>query len=623
MKSVFLLFSILLLTLSSPSLLGVETDSSLRIMGSLGGGVSMHGGGFKGIPSVQTCCTTYPDAIGSIIDLSLGLRTALSLKQDQFSVQGALLLNMQRFSSPFASREFVGNFISGNTVSPAVIDYSLGMNGIVIGLEPRALFQYSDIPLSLFFGLHAGTFMSTSALQTEQLVEPSNAVFLNGTKSQNNFDGAITNTRSLLLSAHVGLEYTYQLSADFALHPFLSYRSYIQSFIEDHPWTMDAFTMGIGISHSIPKESPPIIVPPPPIEKEPEIVLNMHFHAMMNDGMLEFGDTIPYPYDRIIEITSTTIAPLYLFEEQSGDKVKEQSHNEVTLAQALKNTVTPIRIIAFESDREPRNTALKRAQTVKKRLMVNGADREFDIQTRTVRTQGLRYPELMDEARMVMVSFADGTLPTHVIRDTQYVFRPTSLRFLSEPSITGARIAGLVTLGMAKTMTIEEPDITFSLSPHPAYPLETQKLIAQSYASLDPNIRTKGRIELYARPIFASEQQKESLQSESNTDFILAYSDFDKSDFTWIDQTVINRIVEASKAGRNIILTPLIDDLGTSDHNSPLAEKRMQSALSLLSNVLTNDALNKITTASARTYTADGGSLGRVLHRGIAVTIGK
>jgi hypothetical protein len=119
------------------------------------------------------------------------------------------------------------------------------------------------------------------------------------------------------------------------------------------------------------------------------------------------------------------------------------------------------------------------------------------------------------------------------------------------------------------------------------------------------------------------EKQQESIQTESNTEFILGYSDFDKSDFTWIDQTVINRIVDAGKAGKQIILTPLIDDLGSSDHNSPLAEKRLQSAFALLSSVISKEVLSSVKTASARTYNADGGSLGRVLHRGIAVTIGK
>ncbi|MFM7339082.1 MAG: hypothetical protein ACKO2H_03135, partial [Bacteroidota bacterium] len=250
----------------------------------------------------------------------------------------------------------------------------------------------------------------------------------------------------------------------------------------------------------------------------------------------EFGDTIPFPFERVIETTTTAIAPLYLFEQYSTESVKEQSHNEVILAQALKESHSPIRILAFESDAEPKNTAVKRAQTIQQRLSGNGANREFIIQTRTVKSKGMRYPELLDEARMVMVSFADGSMPLHIIRDTHYVFQTTSVRFLSEPSIIGAKIAGLATLGTAKTMTIEEPDITFTLSPHPAYPLEIQKLTAQSFASLEPNIRSKGRIELYVRPVLQTEKQHESLQSESMTDFILGYSDFDESGFTWIDQ---------------------------------------------------------------------------------------
>ncbi|MBM4174314.1 MAG: hypothetical protein FJ212_08195 [Ignavibacteria bacterium] len=616
--SIFLLFNA---CLSSLVLKADDMDTSYRLFGGIGIGLSFHEGAFGGIPTIQSCCAQYPNVQGSMAETTFGFRMPNALQKGRITFQGAASLTFNYLTAPFSTETFVGNFISGNTVKPAMIDFSLNMSGLLIGIEPRLSMHYSDFPISVFAGINASTFVMNHAVQSEQVIEPSDAFFKNGTRIQNNYDGAITQTRSIALSATLGVEYSYQFNDHIAIHPSLAYRTFLQSFIENHPWRMDGIVLGCGISYVVPtaKQSPP----PSPKEKEPEIVLAMHFHAMLNDGMLEFGDTIPFPYERIIDITSTSIAPVYLFEKGSASEVKEQSHNEVTLAHAIKHINTPIRIIAFESDNEPKNTALKRAETIKQRLLVNGADRSFDIQTRTVRTNGLRYPELLDEARMVMVSFADGTLPNHVIRDTQYVFQSTSLRFLSEPSITGANIAGMVTLGTSKTMTIEEPDITFQLSPHPTYPLETQKLIAQSFATLEPNLRTKGRIELYARPILLREKQKESMQSESNTEFILGYSDFDKSDFTWIDQTVINRVVDAGKSGKPIILTPLIDDLGSTDHNSPLAEKRLQSAYALLSSVVSKDVLSSVKTASARTYNAGGGSLGRVLHRGIAVTIGK
>ena len=598
-----------------------DIDSSYRIFGGMGLGISFNEGNFSGIPSVQTCCAEYTNTQGSTAEFSVGLRMPNHLKKNTLTFQPGIHLSAQQFNAPFSAREFVGNFISGTTITPATIDFSLELSGVLVGIEPRISMHYSDIPLSLFAGITASTFLTSTAIQNEQLIEPMQARFKNGTMFQNSYEGSISNLRSLSLSAQIGLEYNHQFNKHLSIHPSLSYITFFQTFIEDHPWNMSSIAFGLGISYALPTSTLPIS--PPPVEKEPDIALHMHFHALMNDGMLEFGDTIPFPFERVIETTTTAIAPLYLFEQHSTESVKEQSHNEVILAQALKESHSPIRILAFESDAEPKNTAVKRAQTIQQRLSGNGANREFIIQTRTVKSKGMRYPELLDEARMVMVSFADGSMPLHIIRDTHYVFQTTSVRFLSEPSIIGAKIAGLATLGTAKTMTIEEPDITFTLSPHPAYPLEIQKLTAQSFASLEPNIRSKGRIELYVRPVLQTEKQHESLQSESMTDFILGYSDFDESGFTWIDQYVIQRIVEASKSGKSIILTPLIDDLGTSTHNTPLAEQRLKSAFEILSPIVSKEALSRISTATARIYTSDGGSMGRVLHRGIAVTIGK
>ncbi len=625
MKHFFITIFVFLNVCIGSNVFGSETDSAFRIVGSIGGGISFHSGSFSGIPSVNTCCTTYPDAQGSLFELMIGLRTNTPAKQDKFSFQGSLQGSISRFNAPFSSREFVGNFISGNTVTPALIDYSLALSGMMIGLEPRLHLHYSTFPISLFMGLNASSFITSNANQTETIIEPNDVTFLNGTKEMNQYDGKISDLHSVLLSANIGIEYQFKLQEYISLNPSIAYRTYFNSFIPDHPWNMSGFIASVGFSYASPKPQKRIEIPPPPPieEKEPEIALSMHFHALLNDAMVEFGDTIPYPYERNIEIQSKAIAPIYIFEKNSSEHITEYAHEETLLEQAMKQSNVPLRILAMASDEESENLAQARANYIKQRLQMINPARRIQTDTRIIKTKGLRYPELLNEAGMVIISHADGTLPMYKRVDTQIVFQETSIRLITEPSITGANIAGMASLGNVKTKTIEEPDVTFSFSPSFADPIETQKFIAQSFVKLEPNLTSKSRIELYIRPILVRENINEQQSNNSRTEYILGYSDFDKGSLSIIDRSVIQVMKSALIAGKPITMIPLIDDLGKSDHNSLLAKERIKNAMDILKSEFNTETLNTIIIASPRIFTPNGKVSGRILHRGISIRIGE
>jgi len=627
MKHFFITIFVFLNVCIGSNLFGSETDSAFRIVGSIGGGISFHSGSFSGIPSVNTCCTTYPDAQGSLFELMIGLRTNTPAKQDKFSFQGSLQGSISRFNAPFSSREFVGNFISGNTVTPVLIDYSLALSGMMIGLEPRLHLHYSTFPISLFIGLNASSFITSNANQTETIIEPNEVTFLNGTKEMNQYDGAIDGMNALLFSGILGVEFHFPLQHDILFTPSIAYRSYFNSYIENHPWSMNGFIANLGLSYAIPKAKEPIIPPPPPPapveEQEPEITLSMHFHAFMQERMVEYGDTIPYPYERLINVESRTMSPVYVFDKNSSEKITEYAHEETLFEIALKQHSSPIKIVAFASDQEAENIAQERAETIKKRILSINPKRLIQIEKRIIKSKGLRYQELLDESRIVMITHADGTLPMIQKVDTQLVFQETSIRLITEPSITGAKIAGMASLGNVMTKTIEEPDITCTMSPSIADPTETQKFIAQSFVTLEPNLKSKSRIELYIRPILLREKINEVKNSKTSNDYILGYSDFDESSLSMIDTSVIQRIKLALSSGRSVSMIPLIDDLGKSDHNGKLAKDRVKNAMQLLQTEIGRDMLQGIIVESPNMYKPDGTVSGRILHRGISIRIGE
>lgn len=604
-----------------------EADTAFRMIGSIGGGASFHSGGFSGIPSVKTCCTTYPSTQSSLFEFMLGLRTSNALQQDKFTFQGSIQASISQFNAPFSSRDIVGNIINGNTVTQVLVDYSLALSGLMIGLEPRLHLHYSKLPISLFLGFNASSFITNNANQIERIIKPNDVNYTNGTKELNRYDGNIEGLNSLLFSGILGMIYQFAVQENLLLIPSIAYRTYFNSFIADHPWSMNGIMASIGMSYAIPKPEKPIDIPPPPPppieEKEPEITLNMHFHALLNDAMVEFSDTIPYPYERNITIEAKTITPIYMFEKNSSENISEYGHEEYFLENAIKQGNETLRILAMASDQESENMAQMRAEYIKKKLLNINPKRSIETETRNIKTKGLRYPELLDESRMVMISHVDGTLPIYIRTDTQLVFQETSIRLITEPSITGARIAGMASLGNVKNKTIEEPDITFSFSPSVADPIETQKFIAQSFVTLEPNLKSKSRIELYIRPILLRENVNEIQNSNTTKEYILGYSDFDEGSLSMIDQSVIQRIKKALSLGVTITMIPLIDDLGKSDHNSVLSKERIKSAMKILESEIGNNALKNVTISSPRVFQSDGKVSGRILHRGISIRIGE
>lgn len=627
MKHFTRLFLILSFMFIGQHLHASEEKSAFRMIGSIGGGPSFHSGTFSGIPAVSTCCTTYPDAQGSLIELMLGLRMNTPLIENKFSFQGSVQASISTFNAPFISREFVGNFISGNTVTPALVDYSLALSGVMIGLEPRLNLHYSTLPLSLFLGFNASSFITSNAHQVERIIEPQDVKFKNDSREMNVYDGAITGRNSILFSGILGLEYAIDIQEHLHLIPSIAYRTYFNSFIENHPWKMNGLIASIGVSYTPPKIEQSITPPPPPPppieEKEPEITLSMHFHALLDDAMVEFGDTIPYPYERLINVESKTIAPIFVFEKNSSEKISEYAHEETFLEEAIKQSDETLKILSIASDQESPEMAQARAENIKKRLLAINPERSIQTQTRIIKMKGLRYPELLDETRMVIVTNADGSLPIYKKADTQIVFQETSIRLITEPSITGANIAGMATLGNVKTMTIEEPDITFSFSPSFADPTETQKFIAQSFVTLEPHLKSKSRIELFIRPILLREKTQEQYAGASKQEYILGYSDFDDGKLSMIDPSVIDKIISALKANIPVTMIPLIDDLGKSDHNSNLAKERIVNARRILEKEIGKDLVQAIIISAPRRYEQNGKVSGRFLHRGISIRIGE
>lgn len=70
-----------------------DIDSSYRIIGGMGLGISFNEGNFSGIPSVQTCCAEYTNTQGSTAEFSVGLRMPNHIKKNILTFQPGIHLS--------------------------------------------------------------------------------------------------------------------------------------------------------------------------------------------------------------------------------------------------------------------------------------------------------------------------------------------------------------------------------------------------------------------------------------------------------------------------------------------------------------------------------------------------
>ena len=632
MHSIFRWAVFLLLLLCRLPLINASVDTlnnNYRFYVGFGLGSGINSGGFKGFQNIETCCAIYPDIQGSLYKAAFGFE-----KRYQSILSGGFYgtrIGLSSLNAPFLQREFVGNVIFNNGVEKATIDFSLNAQVMYLAIEPFIAFNIPATPTFLLAGISIASPISSSFLQKETLISPSNVTFRNGTTTQNEISDNIPNLNKVQISPIIGLGAEFILSDAISLKPSIQFRPQLLQIVDGLPWNNQSFLAELGVVYTfIPKEKvletpPPAIIEQAPIveEKKEELpVLTMHFHALMNEGMLEFGDTVDYPYTRNIQRVSSTKNPVFIFDDNSSEIISNASVSLNELKSYLSvNPAIPLQLFSHANDQEDKDIANARAVFIKKQLQEAGINNPIKISTHIVPASSLRYTELLPETRKVLLSYSDGSLPTLVQSDTTYSFVNTDIRFLTEPSIIGARIAGLITLEKSKTATIEESDKTFSLAPDIAHPLIVQKLIAQSYVDMPDGMKAKSRIELYIRPTLHKEITVENQTEDEGEEHILGYCDFDEEQLYAINMHAIERIAEAQKQGHTITLIPLTDDLGKGEHNKVLADKRLKAALKVIGIHNSSIDVSKIVKADARILSKNSSMLDRMMHRGILVRI--
>jgi outer membrane protein OmpA-like peptidoglycan-associated protein len=248
-----------------------DLDSIRTKIGLFGGyNYNIHSASFSKLRDVDHCCKLYEDGIGS--GLNFGALFEYRLNNNfwiggriGFMVLDGLLKSEEEIT---VSKEENGKY----TTETGLFEHRMNGGFTNLAIEPMAIYSpYNNFFFSL--GLRAGTFISATYDQKEQLVEPTKwGTFENNQRVRNEYSGDISDVDDLSgFQLHAMLMLSYELpmnkKQNLFLVPEVSYYLPLTENIANSEWKVNTIRGGVAVKYAfIPEKEIPVIY-----EKEFEI----------------------------------------------------------------------------------------------------------------------------------------------------------------------------------------------------------------------------------------------------------------------------------------------------------------------------------------------------------------
>ncbi len=284
--------------------------------------LNQHGADFRALPGTPSCCPLYESGSGT--GFSFGLLYELPLAE---RLRLALRAAYVDHSGELETEEAM--LVSGPDGPVAgTIRHSIDASIASFGLEPLLGYQLWK-ELSLWAGFHAGSVLTRTYEQQEELVEPADmGTFENGLRIRNLQDGDIPDASSLHAALLAGLSYSLPLNdaGTLSLVPEVFYSYAVTDVVTDLDWRAHALRAGLAIKYA-PLPSKEEELPPPPLEvvpqtpRRPSITATVYAKAVTHGGREYDIATIV-----VEEISEVKQRPLlnYLFFEDGSSALEER-----------------------------------------------------------------------------------------------------------------------------------------------------------------------------------------------------------------------------------------------------------------------------------------------------------
>ncbi len=228
--------------------------------------IHSHSADFGKLPDVPGCCPSYDGGSGNGFAAGLFWQSSIN---ETFNLQ--IRLGMNFIGGEMTKEEYIGNTYDENmNTVEALSEHKLTTNLSVFELTPMITAKPFGFPLFFNLGVQAGYIAGGTYEQSENLVSPSVARFIDGSTSRNNFDGDIEKLSSLFFAGYASLNYKIKITKNLNLYPEAGYSLNFNELAENTPWKVNSIRIGALLSYELTSPPPPLvpdIEPPPPVKR--------------------------------------------------------------------------------------------------------------------------------------------------------------------------------------------------------------------------------------------------------------------------------------------------------------------------------------------------------------------
>jgi outer membrane protein OmpA-like peptidoglycan-associated protein len=608
---------------------------------------NIHSADLKGFSGSENCCDKFSG--GNFLDPTFGFGMELALGNLLFELPAnyVVQLNYNGMSSEYSEERFRGYKLSEFGKEAIMVEHQLNPTIKLLSIDNSV---YNELFNGFSFGVGVGLGFVASAnyTQNEIAISPSDFTFSNGKREINTASGTIEEMNSIIISLFTGIRYDLYSTDNWTLRPELKYNYIPMSVLDGKDLAISQISGSISFVYNVTKSSPP--PPPPPIEepKEDTVVVappppHIHVTLTLKDGngnTVENGQNIDLPTTVYETRQEYALKPVVFFDSSdynykhyniesfTNSDFDVQTEMIKSVAQKMKaDSSLLLTLTTYDLKDEGSTVPQDRLYNIKSKL------KEYGIQPSRVKesiiaaNDDFKYNELKDEHRRVEFALSDQSDLIKSVYEIDSQLKYDAMTFVPTTAINSSRddYYREATLQIdGKTVKTDNKDFQFEIDE--AY---TDKLKENGKLQVNYNtsaevvgIFSSDNIGFTVTPKITNVKQTINTITDGTKtveQYILAYTDFDKAELESIDQQVLASVRKALTNNQKVTIYASTDNLGNLEYNKALAERRANSAKTLIG----SDSRNLQIVYPDNYLFSNEHPYGRMLNRAIVVRIEK
>lgn len=603
--------SIVFIICSSLLIAGERTGTKYFLNAGLN--YNTHSTNIKGFSGSENCCDEFTG--GNYLDPTFGFGMELALGNLLFDMPSSyvLQLNYNGLSSEYTEERFRGYKINEFDKQPIMVEHQLNPTIKLLSIGNSI---YSELFSGFSFGLGAdiGFAMSSDYSQNELALSPNDFTFDNGSREINTGEGTIEEMNSLIVSLFAGIRYDLYDFDDWTIRPEVKYNYIPGSILDGKDLFVSQLSGSISFVYNMTTPEPKAPAPPPqPEPKEVEVVeeitpappyINVSLTLKDESGNeIKDGQKLTIPITVFETKQEYALRPVVFYDSadynykkyniesftNSDFDVQTEMINSIARKMKEDKTLT-LTLSTYDLGDEPKNISEERLYIIEQKLKDDGIDLTR-VKTKTVSVdKEFKYNELKEEYRKVEFALSDNSELIKSIYEIDSKIEFEKRTYSPKTTVNSSKDeyyqeANLYVNG--NSVEKDNKDFDFSIDEKFTKEFEKNEPVRFEYIS---NAEVAG-IYSASKVSFTIEPKVKNVNqtintinegSQSTEQHILAYTEFDKSNFKSVDSDVLKLVRKALEQKRKVAIYASTDNLGNEDYNKALAERRANTAKSLI-----------------------------------------